>query len=145
MCVLHSEYIIPEKVEVIAHQVIAADVVGDDDLLQHISETLKVPVSRINPSNQVHYVRMAIRGKLCLQSIEIPSSSIAISAVYSGSMRGAAVARCMRGLSSVGFCKACLLECSMSQRKHCGLLPTVSIGPIYSPTSRGIVIAMKWL
>ena len=69
-----GKYRIPEKFGVFTHQVLAADAVGDEDFLQHISETLKVPVSKTNCSNRVQDVRMVLHDKLCLKCSAPPTN-----------------------------------------------------------------------
>ena len=59
----------PEKYSVLAHQLIAADTLGDDSFLAYISSELKLPVGRINSSNRTQNVKMAVRDKYKLSAI----------------------------------------------------------------------------
>ena len=63
------KYVWPERFSVIAHQVLAADNLGDDSFVEFISYELKVPVGRIDSSNTTQDVKMAIRDRLKLSDV----------------------------------------------------------------------------
>ena len=63
-----DKYTIPEKYGALAHEVLAANVLGYDSFM-YISQTLKVPVSQINSANRMCDVKMALQDKLRLKAV----------------------------------------------------------------------------
>jgi hypothetical protein len=64
-----QRYIIEESYSVLARQVLAADNLGDDVFLSSISSELMIPVGRIDSSNRLYDVKMALRDKLRLKVV----------------------------------------------------------------------------
>lgn len=64
-----GRYTIPDHYVTLAHQVLAADNLGENIFLDYICNTLKVPKGRINSSNRYLDVKMALRDKMTLKNI----------------------------------------------------------------------------
>ena len=59
-----GNYCFPERFGTLAHQVMAADILGDDTFVMFVAERLKVPSTRLNSS---HRFRMIIRDRMRLK------------------------------------------------------------------------------
>ena len=59
----------PEVFTIMAHQVLAADILGDDRFVEHVCYKLKLPTGRINSSNWTQDVKIAIRDKYKLSQM----------------------------------------------------------------------------
>ena len=64
-----GKYTIPESYSALAHQVLAADNLGDEVFLDYICHELNVPLGRINSSNRTQDVKMALRDRMKLKSV----------------------------------------------------------------------------
>ena len=56
----------PASYTTIAHQLMAANFLGDDSFMEYIAATLKVPVARLESSNTFQAIKMAVRDRLKL-------------------------------------------------------------------------------
>ena len=65
-------YAIPDKFGTLAHQVMAADILGDDVFLQFIGSHFRVPVTRIDMSHTSHEIRNTVRDRMKLEVV-VPS------------------------------------------------------------------------
>ena len=60
------------RYEELAHQVLAADNLGDDEFIFFISNTFKIHCAKFNSSNKLHHVKMALRDRMRVK-IVVPS------------------------------------------------------------------------
>ena len=72
-----GRYSLPERFGQLAHQVLLADALGDDNFVEETAKMLKVPVDKIISSNRPYDVRMAIRDKLRL-SETVPQLEVSV-------------------------------------------------------------------
>jgi len=71
-----GNYCLPGTFGTLAHQVMAADILGDDSFVQFIAATLKVPSTCLDTSHTSQEVRMVVRDRLRLRDI-VPSLQMA--------------------------------------------------------------------
>ena len=123
-----GKYNFPDKYGVLAHQVMAADLLGDDTFIAFVAESLKVPHTRLDISHNSHTIRKTVRDRLRLKDTFSSINDIPQNVCYKcrreflqqdvlvkvGCCSRQYHRRCLLGVASCPFCTVawCGLQCA---------------------------------